>query len=309
MRVMGIFKWWDRFLFEPVSPITISVFRILFGLLILGHCILYIPELENFFSDRGILTLRVAQDYSGMNRLNLFNILPPDFATAVVLMSVLLLAAVSLTVGFCSRLSALVVFVLITSFHHRNVIVLHSGDSLLRSISFVMIFAQSGAAFSVDRWIRIYRGREKPGPLQPKAPWAQRLIQIQLALVYIATFRWKIEGEFWIDGTAVYYASRLPECSRFPIPLLLTYLPLIKLMTWTTLLVEFACGILIWFRDIRYYVLVAGLLLHLGLEWSMNIPLFQWIMMFTLVTFIYPEHMQKAVDWLKRKLTKAEKTS
>ena len=72
-------------------------------------------------------------------------------------------------------------------------------------------------------------------------------------------------------------------------------------MTWGTLLVEFALGALVWFRDLRYPVLLAGLLLHLGLEYSMIIQLFQWVMISAYVLFIDPRDLRRAAGWLNRR--------
>jgi hypothetical protein len=92
----------------------------------------------------------------------------------------------------------------------------------------------------------------------------------------------------------------LEEFRRFPMfePGAFT----VSLLTWGTLVVEFACGILIWFRDLRYWVLLAGLGLHLGIEYSMNVPLFQWIILATYVTFIYPEDLARARVWVSERL-------
>jgi hypothetical protein len=150
----------------------------------------------------------------------------------------------------------------------------------------------------VDRWLRVRRGIEPPGEPAPAAPWAQRLIQIQLAVAYLATVRWKLAGHTWVDGTAVYYATRLHEFARFPVPYVFDHLWTIKLMTWGTLAVELALGTLVWFRRLRYPVLLAGLLLHLGLEYSMNIQLFQWVMISAYVLFIEPRDLRRAMAWL-----------
>src|SRR5678810_906637 len=98
-----------------------------------------------------------------------------------------------------------------------------------------------------------------------------------------------IRDSTWIDGTAIYYVTRIHEFDRFPVPYLFDHLWTIKLMTWGTLVVVFALGALVWFRDLRYPVLLAGLLLHLGLEYSMNIQLFQPVMLSVFVPFIDPD--------------------
>jgi hypothetical protein len=75
-----------------------------------------------------------------------------------------------------------------------------------------------------------------------------------------------------------------------------------KIATWGTLVVEFSAGVLVWFRDLRYFVLLAVIGLHLGIEYSMNLPLFEWITMATLITFVDPVDLSRAWAWIRRRV-------
>jgi len=44
--------------------------------------------------------------------------------------------------------------------------------------------------------------------------------------------------------------------------------------------------VLVWIKELRYPVLAIGVLLHLSLEYSMNVPLFQWIALSLYITFV-----------------------
>jgi len=252
-----------------------------------------LPAAAAFFGPDGVLPPHLAAQLSGPRHLNVLAWLPPRMGWVYALLTVYLVAAASLTVGWFTRLSAAIVFVCLASLHHRNVLVLNSGDGFMRLASLYLVFAPAGRALSVDRWLRVRRGLEPPGEPAPAAPWAQRLIQLQLAVVYLATVYWKLHGHMWVDGTAVYYASRVREYDRFPVPYVFDHLWTVKLMTWGTLAVEFALGALVWLRDLRYPVLLAGVMLHLGLEYSMNIQLFQWVMLTALVLFIDPRDFRR----------------
>lgn len=284
---------WDRFLFRPVSPLPIAVYRILFGTLLFVNCSFLLPDAATFFGPEGIVPPQLAVQLSGPHRLNVLAWLPPEEGWVYALLATYLVAAACLTAGLCTRLSAAVVFVCLASLHHRNVLVLNSADGFMRLASLYLIFAPAGRALSVDRWLRVRRGLEPPGEPAPASPWAQRLIQLQFAVVYLATVYWKLHGHTWVDGTAVYYAARVREYDRFPVPYLFDHLWTIKLLTWGTLVVEFALGALVWLRDLRYPVLLAGVTLHLGLEYSMNIQLFQWVMLSAFVLFIDPSDFRR----------------
>lgn len=61
---------------------------------------------------------------------------------------------------------------------------------------------------------------------------------------------------------------------------------------------------LIWWKPARYYwVLLAGLALHLGIEYFMNLPMFEWNFMFTYLLFIDPQDMVKVANKAKAYIT------
>jgi Vitamin K-dependent gamma-carboxylase len=211
------------------------------------------------------------------------------------------LASVSLALGFCTRTSAFIVFITMVSMNHRNLLIVNSGDTFLRIMAFFFIFSQAGAAYSLDRLIRIKSGKEV-GPPPKSSPWAQRLMQYQLSLVYLMGAIWKLEGFAWVYGNALYYVSRLEEFWRFPVPYVFEHMWTIKLLTWVTLVIEGALGTLIWSRRYRYYVIAAGVFLHLGIEYTMNIPLFEWMMITALVLFIRPDDLKKAIDKVRQRV-------
>jgi len=43
----------------------------------------------------------------------------------------------------------------------------------------------------------------------------------------------------------------------------------------------------------RYKILAGGLLLHLGIEYAMNIALFEWVMIALYITFLDPADVEK----------------
>jgi hypothetical protein len=198
------------------------------------------------------------------------------------------ISAIALTIGFSTKLSAVLVFVCLSSLHARNYLILNSGDVFMRMLCFWLIFSAAGMSLSIDRW----RTRALA------APWAQRLVQINLSLLYAHAFAKKIVGADWQNGTAVYFSSRMIEMQRFHIPFLFDHLWTCRLLSWAVLGIEFALFTLIWVKPLRYYVLIAGLIMHLSIDWTMNIPQFEWIMIISYVLFIEPDDMDKLINFL-----------
>jgi hypothetical protein len=295
---------WERFFFVPQSPLPIAVFRILYGTCVTMTLILLHSEWLDWFGVHSWVTLQSMSKIEPGVRLNLFTVMPQNDAWIAAFLWIFLGFAILLTIGLWTRLSSIVVFVCLASIQQRSLYILHGGDVFLRVSGFFLMFAPAGAVLSVDRLIRVRRKLEGI-EIMPRAPWAQSMIQFELALLYFASFLWKIKGAPWLNGTALFYVFHIHSIQRFPLPGWTQQLWILKLITWYTLALEFSLGVLIWFRPLRYPLLVLGLLLHLGIEYSLNIPMFEWDVLTAYVLFIDPADLLRmgraARDFLLRR--------
>ncbi len=296
MRLRSAVRVWDEFFFAKESPVPICLFRIIYGALVIATLLLLRPDWLTWYGVHGWVSLPTALKLEPGNRLNLFAIIPQSDSWINALFWFALGSAVLLTIGLFTRINSILVFVFLTSIQQRNLYITHAGDTFLRLAGFFLIFAPAGAAFSVDRLIRIRRGKE-PAVIEARSPWAQRMIQIQLSLLYFVTFLMKIKGAPWLQGSALFYVYHLDELKRFPVPNWFFKPIMLKLGSWSALALEFSLGVLIWVRDFRYVLLTMGLLFHLWLEYSLNIPLFQWDILSAYVLFIDPDDMGR---WWRR---------
>jgi hypothetical protein len=305
MSIQSLAEAWNEFFFKPQSPTPIALFRILYGILTIANLLFLYPDWLNWFGPNGWLTIGTMHAMEPGTRINLFTLIPQTDAWVKTIFWVLLLFSVSLTLGLFTRLSTIVVFLCLTSVHQRNIYILHAGDTLMRITGFFLMFAPAGAAFSIDRLIRIRRGKEGP-VIQPRSPWAQRMIQLQVALVYLSGFGWKSLGSDWVSGTALYYVLHVDQLRRFPMPSWFYDMAVLKAGTWFTLAFESAFGILVWFKETRYVILVIGVIFHLSIEYMLNIQLFEWMMLATYVTFIDPNDLDRAWNWVAERVHKSK---
>jgi hypothetical protein len=102
----------------------------------------------------------------------------------------------------------------------------------------------------------------------------------------------------------MYYVFRHLEFARFPVPWVPQNLFLLKLATWSSILAESLGWTLIWFKETRYVVLLVLLAFHLSIDYAMNIPIFEHIMIASLLIFIPGEDAEKFVARLKVWLSK-----
>jgi uncharacterized membrane protein YphA (DoxX/SURF4 family) len=294
---------WDRFWFAPESTSTLAVVRIAFALVVLGWTAALGHDLVAFHSRSGVLPEQPDLDQVvGPGAWGLLGTFESDGALLATYLA-LFVAALMLLVGLKTRLAAVVVFIGLMALTRRNVWVLDSGDPLIRSIAFFLMLAPSGAALSLDRRFAARRGRAEPGPFPLRAPWALRLMQIQLSVLYLSAVWFKVGGETWRDGTAVSYALRIENLQRFPLPDALTTSELASnVLTFGTLAVELALGLLVWNRRLRPWVLLAGVGLHLGIDYAIRVGFFSYAILVLYLAFVPPETMDRWLLALRSRL-------
>jgi hypothetical protein len=284
--------------------VPIALFRITYGILVIATLVLLRADWLAWYGSHAWISLQTMQMVEPGTRINLFSIIPQSDGWINALFWVFLGSTILLTVGFLTRINSVVVFLCLTSIHQRNLFITHGGDTFLRLAGFFLMFAPAGAALSLDRLLRIWRGKIKREagsgtPLRPQRPWAQRMIQIQLCLLYFAAFCTKVKSPVWLNGTALYYVYHLDSLRRFPVPAWFLYPTMLKLESWSALALEFSLGALLWVKGLRYILLALGLLFHLWLEYSLNIALFQWDVLSAYILFVDPADASRAWNWIK----------
>jgi hypothetical protein len=299
MTLQTFRKAWEEFFFAPQSPTPIALFRILYGVCVSVTLLLLHSDWLDWYSAHAWVSRATMKSIEPGIRLNLFVLLPQDDRWIGAFFYIFLGFGVLLTVGLWTRISSVIVFLGLASIQERNPFITHGGDTFLRVAGFFLMFAPAGAALSLDRLIR---ARKKGERLEgaPRAPWAQRMIQFELALIYLMSFCWKIKGAAWLNGSALYFATHLYEIQRFPLPAWTQSPVALKLGSWSTLVLEFSLGALIWFRRVRYPLLLLGLLFHLSLEYAFNLPMFQWDVLTAYVLFIDPADLEGTWQYLRR---------
>ena len=253
------------------------------------------PDLDRWFSETGVLTLAASRQTIDSRCLTLFQILPNDSTTLRVVYGIFVAQLVALLVGWMPRLQAVCCYVWLVSFEHRNSLIFEGEDTLFRIIGFLLIFMPLGAAWSVQSLLR--RRVQFATPLTVDG-WSVRLLQIEMTLLYFSAAWSKLLGEPWRDGTALYYVTRLDEYwGRFPVPSFVTETPwIIRGLTWSTMGLEFAIPVLIWFAPTRRFSLVLVLLFHLSCDYAMHLFLFHWIMLVGWMAFVQPNDLA----WLRQ---------
>lgn len=289
----NILSAWNKFFFQERPTEGIALFRIIWMSFVFVYFLIDLSNIQDFYGPHAIISQNTSRDQFPFLHANVFNLFRPSYETTNGILIVYGLSIVASIFGLFTRYSLIVAMILMTSLHQRNIWLLSSSEMLMRAITLLLVVSPCGHSLSIDSFL----GRYFPGFRQKKMwpVWALRLIQIQISVVYLWTVWHKLQGETWINGTAVYYATRLDSMANFSIPFLMDSMIFLKLATWGTLIIEASLGSLIWVKKFRKPVIVTGVLFHLGIEYIMSIPFFELYMMVLLVNFFTPEELKAFV--------------
>lgn len=290
----GFFDGWDRFFYSRTDASALSLFRLVFGIFLFINGISLVEDFHEWYGlgDKALIPLRDSLTWYSNFRINVYSWLSPTESSAWLVLWTYIISSFMVMIGFKTRISTIVCFFLMVSMQNRNYSILNSGDTIMRCMLFLMMFAPTHVKYSVDAYLRKKAGHPYDSNI---SILTIRLMQLQFSLVYLATTLFKLKGYDWVDGTAVYYTSRLVNFQRVALPIVFDYPSLVKMATWSALFIEFAMGTLVWFKELRLWVLLAGLLLHLGIEVSMSIGFFEWVMIAAYILFLEP----REINWFK----------
>lgn len=192
-------------------------------------------------------------------------------------MFVLVLVLVLYGIGVMSRITGVLAWLLVSGAYYRNSAFIAGSDTVLMCFLFPLLFARTGAAWSVDNAIRCHRLRrrgelgaaagERAQPVYRLVPaWPRYVLMFQLAVIYVTTGIAKF-GPEWAHGDTLYYAVNNMTFYRFEgftqqmSALFATNI--FRLNTWVTL----------WWEQL-FFVIVLGRMLRFG-ERHRNEPFFQ----------------------------------
>lgn len=282
----GITESWRTFWFEPVSAYPLAVFRIAFGLVMLANLIgQYLPHYLSFYGDGAMVSADAIYAHRWLNLpvFDLLFFLPGNAGVQLGFLYVTIFLNLLFILGLATRITTPLLFFFLLSLHNHCPIILHAGDNYSRLVLLFLCFSGSsaGRVLSLDRILS-----KKPESSTLIEPVAMRMIQIQFCFIYLINWLYKICGSIWLEGSAVYYATRLTQYWRLDYPAFLDNALASRLLTWSTLVVEAALAVLLWIPRARYLMIVIGVAFHLFLDLTFNLGVFEWFFIVTFLLFV-----------------------
>ncbi len=254
---------------------ALGLFRIGLGLTLTYRLLSLFTDLGAFFTDNGVLPrgalskLSVFDFWWSLNRLN------GEYWFQALLWALLFIATMSFTVGYRTRVSTLVCWVLLGSFQYRNTLIWSGGDALLELVLFWGMFLPLGARYSLD-------GKGKSSPeVNQLLSISSVCFVLQIFFVYYFTAQFK-NVPLWVGSSeGMYYALSLDGLRSQLGDLLFEYralhVPLTKAVMALELFIPWLIFCPLFFVPIRLFVIAAFIGFHLGIALFMNIGLFPFI--------------------------------
>ncbi len=295
---------WNRFWFTPTDPATLSMIRILGGLMLLYTHAVWTLDLEAFFGADSWVTREAANLAVGPGNFTwsyFWLIDSPTLLWAVHIAGLVILAM--LVLGLFSRVTSVLSFLVVVAYVHRTPGALFGLDQINAMLALYLMVGSSGACYSLDRLIANRRGGGKPILNTPSVSTnvAIRLIQLHMCVIYLFAGLSKLQGPAWWNGTALWGAFANLEYQSLDMTWLAEYPLIVNFMTHVAIVWEISFIVLVWPRLTRPLVIAVAVPLHLGIAFCMGMITFGLVMLIGCLSFVSPSLVRGFVDTLLRR--------
>ena len=267
---------WHKLWFKLIDARKYATLRILFGALSAIYFTAFLPYVDSQFSQLGWLgdIQQIANQNGGSWSVFFIPLTSNQTIIAYTFICVGIIAAFLMMIGWHSRISSFVTWLIWVSIWNRNPLLMDGDDALLKIMCFYLMLAPCGNCWSVDAYLSKLK--------QNVAVWPLRLIQFQIALVYFVSGWVKFHSLEWENGTIMQYVLIHPEYSRWNGWFLIDH-TLIKQMlaklAWFIRYWELFFPVLLLNRYTRRLSILIGILFHIGLLLTMHLRWFPIIML------------------------------
>jgi uncharacterized membrane protein YphA (DoxX/SURF4 family) len=300
----------DELLGRAVSMRALALLRVLAGPIVLLHLQPFLSDAADSETYRDAFYEPYAEWYPE---------LPEAFYIALLWLAAA--AAISMSLGFLTRLATATTFAMVTYNVFLSTTHFHNNRAYLIIVLGLLAVAPCGRELSLDAWIRRRRGRP---PLATAAPgWPLWLLRFECAAIYAASGVSKLVDPDWFGGTVTWQrvVRARDDLEAWPLPdwaiSVLTdhtfHVGAAKFIVLTELFI--ALGL--WWRGTRYAAVWVAVVFHLSIETSASVQVFSLLGVAVLLIWAVPATRDRvlrldpvrhrrlgsavgALDWLAR---------
>lgn len=285
-----------------------SFLRILLGATLLVQLLVNFPFLNYSWGPASAWSqnLHASEEFLGQRLL--FG--PTSDLTVATIAYVLLLAAtIAFLIGWHTRIATLTVLVLNTWLSFSDGIYMNQSDNFLRMALIYCLFMKVAEHWSIDAKRRKRKTTESRLRVTFN-PYFNLLHNVSvtalgahICLIYVASAMFKIQGNLWQNGTALYYPLGLPHYAAWPeLNSLVEHSAIgIFIGTYAAVYFQLFFPFMLLNKYLRKIALLGIVAMHLGIAVLMGLPFFSFFMLAGDSIFVSSK-TYKAVDtWVRKK--------
>lgn len=274
----------SAFLFPRASDAWLSLLRIGLGLQVTFYCLSLRHDWLLLYTDRrGFVSRDLAEALLDARSpltprvgwlVNLGSYLHlSETQVVLAIWIVLIIASCCLTLGFLSRLMAIVAWFLYLCSVKSAGLYTYGVDNFTVIGLFYLMIAPLPDRWSLDA-VLAHKRTVHPRRLG----FHRRVLQLHLCLIYFFSGLSKGTGPGWWDGTSIWRALVSPPYNLLPIDVVYSFHLLLPAAGIFVVILETTYPVFIWWRRTRWFWLGAIVAVHLGIGLAMGLYLFASIM-------------------------------
>ena len=304
---------WFNIWFQDKNTIPLEITRMGIGFLLFFNYVMFTPsDIITLYGDSGLFNRAVVPEMNQFTSFSFFYYFDQDWQL-LTFHYVFVILCFMMFVGWKTKWIKWLVIIGHLSYYNRNEFLFYGVDSVLIALLIILCIAPIGSALSIDR-IRQVRKHKNEHVLdsRPALPTSQRgfacqrLMQLQMAVIYFSAGTEKLYGEMWWSGVAPWVALNNNEVAFFPMGLFADQFWIINLMAFGTILIEISYAFLIWGYKTRPYLLSAALFLHFSIAVMMGMYFFATVMIFGHLAFMRRHWYTNVGQWWRKKMGNME---
>jgi hypothetical protein len=273
---------------------SLAAFRIALAALLIADLAKRALTLEAHYSDVGYLPRAVASEMlASAPWFASFHFLSGETWFQAALFVLAGAVALAMLVGYQTRLATLLSYALLLSVQFRNPMVNHTGDAYLQCLLLWSIFLPLGAQWSMDA-----RTSKSPRASQVLSAASAALL-LQIVGFYLFAGILKHDEAIWREGQALALFLHEEAYARPLAAYLLPYTELLKLGTWSALVLEGVIPVLFFCpwatARVRSALILVFTGFHLSIQLCVYIGIFEFTSILALLAFV-PGSLWDAVE-------------
>lgn len=276
----------------------LSVVRIGYGLILIGILLVNYSERRLLWGPESPWTYEIFREAQrDLGGWSLYQISSSGIWFELVYHLTILLS-VLFVLGWRTRWITPALFVAVWSWQERTPVVGDGGDNLLRLILVYLCFAQLSAYWSLDAR-RVARRQAAGQRIENRARLGWRVATVvhngavlaclfQVSVLYMASGLFKVQGQSWQDGSALYYMLQVETLQSWPqlSQLVYTNTFLLAIFAYLAVLLQVSFPFLMLNSVTRHLGLTAIIGMHIGIGVLLALPFFSLTMIVTDMLFV-----------------------